>query len=199
MKTPPPRALTDGLEASERDEPSITEVNGTVARFEMAFSPPEDSRFAFGPPMRQLLPAAIYLAFACSVMLLMAMAYFGPSNSRLHVWLIEGDRDRPLPSSYLATIVFISGLAVMARARMRGVVVTARGIEARYLLALGVPRVASWGWAQMDRFVMDERRVLVEMWNGTTELLPPVAKHEELCKLVESIARGKGKDVSRLR
>jgi hypothetical protein len=194
---PPPRALTDGAEPT-RDEPSITEVNGTVARFEMAFSPEQDAKYTFGPPTRQLVPAGVFMVFGCVVMLLLVLAYTGSSNGRLHVWLIEADRDRPLPAWLLGSIVFASGLGVMIRARMRGVIVTAQGIEARYLLALGVPRVARWAWTQMDRFVLDDHKVLVEMWNGTSELLPPVARHDEMCKLIESIARGKKKDVTRL-
>jgi hypothetical protein len=194
---PPPRALTDGAEPS-REEPSITEVNGTVARFEMAFSPEQDAKYTFGPPVRQLVPPGIFLAFSCVVMLLLVLAYTGSSNSRLHMWLIEADRDRPVPAWLLGGIVFVSGIGVMMRARMRGVIVTAQGIEARYLLALGVPRIVRWTWTQMDRFVLDDRKVLIEMWNGTSELLPPVAQHSEMCKLIESIARGKKKDVTRL-
>jgi hypothetical protein len=196
---PPPRSLQELGDSASRDEPSITEVNGTVARFEMAFSPPEDAKFVFGPPRSQLLPSLLFLLFGCSVFGLVILAYAGGSNTRLHVWLIEGDRDRMLPSWILATIVFVSSLAVVARARMRGVTVTAEGLETRTLLAMGVPRVTKWAWAQVDRFVIDDHRILVELWNGTSEFLPEVEKTEALATLLEKIALGKKKDVTRLR
>jgi hypothetical protein len=198
---PPPRSLQELGDSASRDEPSITEVNGKIARarFEMAFSPPEDVKFVFGPPRSQLLPSLGFLLFGCCVFGLVVAAYASGSNTRLHIWLIEGDRDRMLPSWILATIVFVSSIAVVARARMRGVTVTAEGIETRTLLAMGVPKVTKWAWAQVDRFVIDERRILVELWNGSSEFLPEVAKTQELAALLEKIAIGKKKDVTRLR
>jgi hypothetical protein len=196
---PPPKSLTAAATDSTRDEPSITEVNGTIARFEMAFSPKEDDRFVFGPPRAQLIPALCYLGFACVVMLLVVFAYTSSGQGRLYTWLIEGDRDRPVPSWLLASIIFVSGIAVALRSRMRGVVVTADGIEARYLLALGVPRIAKWTWAQLDRFVIDSDRIMLELWNSTHEVLPPVADTEALGDLIEKIAAAKKKEVSRLR
>ena len=53
--------------ADDGDRPSITEVNGTVARFEMAYNPNPDDRFVFGPPVWQRLPSLLFLGFAATL------------------------------------------------------------------------------------------------------------------------------------
>jgi hypothetical protein len=200
---PPPRALSalGDEDADGRQESSITEVNGTIARFEMALSPKDNDRFAFGPPRSQRWPSILFLVFGSFVMALVVFAVLGSSNSRLHVWLIEGDRDRPLPAWLLGAVVFFSSSGVFLRARMRGVIVTAEGVEARYLLALGIPKVMHWSWAQIDRFVIDAKqgRIMVELWNGGQEMLPPVERMHELADVLERIAMSKKKDVTRLK
>ena len=50
--------------ADDGDRPSITEVNGSVARFEMAYNPNPDDRFVFGPPLWQRLPSLLFVGFA---------------------------------------------------------------------------------------------------------------------------------------
>jgi hypothetical protein len=81
---------------------------------------------------------------------------------------------------------------------MRGVVVTADGVEARYLLAMGVPKIRKWSWAQIDRFVIDDADVMLELWNGTYERLPKVRDGEKLANLLEGIAAARGRAVTRL-
>lgn len=186
-------------DGSRDDEPSITEVHGTIARFEMAYSPPADERTVFGPPAAQRWPSLVWFAFTAAVLVSVIIAYTGSSNSRLYVWVVEGDRGRPLPAWILSLFIFASGVATVARARMRGVVVTGEGLEARYLMALGVPRIQKWTWAQMDRFVIDKKRIMVELWNGTHEVLPAVQDTQKLGDLLERIALGRKKDVTRLR
>lgn len=186
----PPPALTDVV-TDDGDRPSITEVNGTVARFEMAYSPDkDDERLSFGPPLWQTLPSYLFGALCLALVIVVATTYFGSSNSRLYVWIVEGDRGRPIPSSALAFIVFLSGLATVVRAHMRGVVITKEGIEARYLLPMGVPRVKRWQWAQVHRMVMDKRGVMLELWDSSYERLPAVA---EAPRLMGVLAHAAGK------
>jgi hypothetical protein len=167
---------------------SVTDVNGTVARFEMAYSPSATDRFAFGPPLRMRVPSFLYLAFALVVVGLVVAAHAGSSNSRLYVWVVEGDRGRPLGSVALACIVLASGIGTVIRAHMRGVIVRAEGIEARYLLALGVPRIKRWAWSQVERVILDERAIMFELWNGEYERMPEVAETRKLGDLLERIA-----------
>ena len=174
---PDPRALQNlGDESADGDRSSITDVNGTVARFEMAYTPAIGERLFFGPPTSAKIPGFVFLAFALVLVMLEVAAYSGSSNSRLYVWLVEGDRGRPLPSAMLAVIVLISALGTVVRAHLRGVVIRAEGLEARYLIALAFPRVRTWAWAQVHRVVVDERSVMLELWDGTYEKLPPVAE-----------------------
>lgn len=81
---------------------------------------------------------------------------------------------------------------------MRGVIVTKDGVEARYLLALGVPRIKRWAWSQIDRLVLDETDVMLELWDGTYEKLPLVREGKRLAELLERIAAGRGRTVTRL-
>jgi hypothetical protein len=184
--------------SDEGDRTSVTDVNGTVARFEMAYSPSETERFRFGPPVRQRIPSLAFLAFALG--LIGTVLYGGSSASgpALAHWLAEQDRGRPVGSLGLAVIVLLCALGTVARAQMRGLVVRADGIEARYLLALGVPRICRWTWAQVERVIVDDTSVMFEMWNGEYERLPEVSDHGALVALLERIAAGRNLRVTRL-
>lgn len=184
--------------ADDGERPSITEVNGTVARLTMAYSPEEGDRFVFGPPLWQRAPALAYLGVALALSLVVFVAHHGSSNTSLYRWVVEGDRDRPLGSVPLTFLIVFSAVATVVRAGMRGVIVTADGVEARYLLALGVPRIRKWTWSQIDRFVLDDEDVMLELWDGTYERLPRVRKSEALTDLIERIAAARQRPVTRL-
>ena len=198
-----PRDLPDLVDSASTTGPrapldSVTEVNGTVARFEMAYSPPAGERLTFGPPMRQRIASFVFLAFAVTVVGLVVAAHLGSSNTRLYIWIVEGDRGRAIPASGLATLVMISAIGTVLRARMRGVVVHADGLEARYLLILGVPRIKRWAWAQVERMVMDDHHVMLELWDNTYERLPDVSETAKLQELLERIAASRKIRVTRL-
>jgi hypothetical protein len=99
--TPPPSPpLPDVVEdIDDGDRPSITEVNGTVAKFEMAYNADKSDRFAFGVPLVARLPGYAFLAFAAIIGLTVLSAYYGSSNSSLYIWVVEGDRHRVESSS----------------------------------------------------------------------------------------------------
>jgi hypothetical protein len=184
-----PRRELPGLVEStpvRKEMESVTEVDGSVARFEMAYSPVGRKAVAFGPPLRQRIPSLLFFGFAVVVVLVVTVAYFGSSNSRLYAWLFEGSR--ALPAPVLAFVIFVSALATVLRAQMRGVVVHADGLEARYLLPMGVPRVRRWVWSQVERIVMDESGAMLELWDATYERLPDVARPAELNAMLEQIA-----------
>jgi hypothetical protein len=176
---------------------SVTE-SGTVARFEMAYSPPNGAE-TFGPPLRQRVGAMAFLAFGVVLASLVAVAYYASSsNSGLYRWIVEGDHFRPMPSPFLASVIVLSGLGTVVRAQMRGVVVHPDGIEARYLLPLGLPRVKRWAWAQIERVVLDDSGAMLDLWDGTYERLPDVARPGEMGALLERIAGGRRIVVTRL-
>ena len=185
-ETPALKDLTDVNE--EGDRISITDVNGTVARFEMTYSPLPGDRLFFGPPRSARIPGFVFLAFAIVLVVLEILAYTGSSNSRLYVWLVEGDGARPLPSALLAAIVLLSALGTVLRTHLRGVVVRGDGLEARYLMALGMPRIKKWAWAQIHRMVIDEKQVMLELWDNTYEKLPRVAEFEKMRAALEAVA-----------
>jgi hypothetical protein len=194
-----PRELDGVIDtADEGDRPSITEVNGTVARFTMAYNLAQGERRAFGPPLAQRLPAFVFCALALAVVGVVVAAHMGSSNSSLFIWVVEGDRGRPLPSSVLAFLIGVSGLGTLVRAYLRGVVVSADGVEGRYLLPLGVPKVKKWMWPEIHRIVMDDKQVMLELWNGTYERLPDVGDPAGLRALLEGVAETRKITVTKL-
>jgi hypothetical protein len=171
----------------EGDRLSVTDVNGSIARFEMTYSPPSgDAVHAkFGPPWRTRIPSALYLAAA---LILGAVVLYGymlaPSSSVIFGWVVVADRGRPVSASVLATVIVVSGLGTVLRTHMRGVLVSEEWIEARYLLALGIPRARRWGWPQILRVVVDGPRIAFELWDGSFEKLPEVARAREMVDLI---------------
>lgn len=178
------------------EEPSITGVHGSIARFEMTYNADSGEVLTFGPPTRQLLPGYLYLALTLGVAGFVASAYVLGPLSWVGVYVLEGDRNRPFPAVLLAVLLVASAVATVWRARMRGVMVHPEGLEARYLLALGVPRIRKWTWAQIDRFILDRDGVMLELWNGEYQRLPAVAKQEHLSGVLASVAASRKKEVT---
>jgi hypothetical protein len=194
----PPHVAPDVIaDVDDGDRPSITEVNGTVAKFEMAFDPEKSDRFAFGVPLVTRIPGYVFLAFAAVVALTVLAAYNGSSNSRLYIWVVEGDRSRVFGSGPLAFIIVFAALGNVLKTALRGVIVTRDAVEARFLIA-GFPKVKRWTWAQIDRLVVDDEDVMLELWDGTYERLPKVRDGKRLADLLVGIATARGRAVTRL-
>jgi hypothetical protein len=182
--TPKGHPVSDHVD-DDGDRISITDVNGTIARFDMSYEPPSaGERAKFGPPPRARIPSAIYLAVAIAFGCVMAYAYNAPTSSKLFVWAVEGDRIRPLSVSVIAVILVVSALATVIRTHMRGVIVTDDWIEARYLLPLGIPRAKRWGWPQVTRLVIDGDRTGFDLYDGSFERLPEVANGKQMVQLM---------------
>lgn len=166
------------------DRISVTDVNGTIARFEMTYEPPSaGEKIKFGPPLRSRIPSAIYLVVAIVFGLVTAYAYNAPANSKLFVWAVEGDRLRPLSVSVIAVVLVVSALATVIRTHMRGVIVTDDWVEARYLY-MTIPRARRWGWPQVTRIVLDGVRTGFELYDGSFERLPEVADGRALVEAI---------------
>jgi len=182
------------------DRVSITDVHGTIARFEMSYSPPTGARTKFGPPMRERIPSGLYLLGALGLGAVVLYAYsFAPPTSRVFGWVVEGDRGRLISANILAIVVVVSALATVLRTHMRGVLVSDDWIEARYLLPFGIPRARRWGWPQVLRLIVDGTNVAFEFWDGSYERLPRVARSAELVDLLRQHADRHRIDVTVLR
>jgi len=167
------------------DRISITDVHGTIARFEMTYEAPSaGQRTKFGPPRRARIPSALYLLAAAIFGVVTLCAYNAPTSSRLFAWAVEGDRIRPLSVSVIAIILLVSALATVLRTHMRGVIVSDDWVESRSLLALGIPRAKRWGWPQVTRLVVDGERIGFEMYDGSFERLPEVADGKGMIQLM---------------
>jgi hypothetical protein len=194
-----PDPLKPAGEDDDGDRISITDVNGTVARFEMSYSPPSASaeRVKFGPPLLTRVPSALYLACALVLGAVVLYAYsWAPSSSRVFAWVVEGDRFRPISANILAVVVVVSAVATVIRTHMRGVLVSDDWVEARTLLPLGIPRARRWVWPQVLRVIIDGTHVALELWDGSFERLPEVARGPELVLMVSEMAQRRRIDVT---
>lgn len=187
----PKRSTPVESDSDDEDRPSITEINGTVARFEMAYSPNPNERFAFGPPTLQRLPSLFFLAFAAAVGVATLVAHYGSSNTSLYRFIVAEHR------TPLVYVIILAAIATFVRSGLLGVIVTREGVETR-TLSLGIPQVRKFNWSQIDRVVLDQTEVLFELWNGTYERLPRVRDAEKMVALLERIAIGRGRQVTRL-
>lgn len=178
--------------SDEGDRPSITDAGGTIAHFEMAYSPSPKERFPFGPTLQSRIPSLIYLCVGIALLSVVGIAYSSHGTGSLYDFIVEGDRFRAVRSPILAAMVLVSGLATVLRAHMRGVIVHGDGVEMRDIMILGVPTVRKWAWAQIDRIIVDdtrgtETRVALELWDNSHVKLPEVRKARELADLLSRI------------
>lgn len=183
-------------DADDYDPPSITEVNGTIARFEMAYNSPVDDRVTFGPPRRQVLPSILYLASSIALLSVVVVAHSLSPNSRLFVFIVERDAGRPISSMALSLFVLVSAIATVLRASMRGVVIHKDGIETRDVLPMGIPKVNKWAWAQVDRVLLTDDAAGIELWNGRFERMPRVRDAARLNATLANVARLRNKEVA---
>jgi hypothetical protein len=154
-----------------------------------------ERRIAFGPPIRQRLPAFAYLGFAFAVCALIVYGQHAPSSSAVFHYVVEGDSGRLIPSSVCAIILVSSALAAVVREQMRGVILHPDGIDVRELLALGLPRVRRFHWSQIDKVFVPSaegaapaKTIRLDLWDGTRTWLPDVANAGELGMLLERVA-----------
>jgi hypothetical protein len=182
----PPSLVED-----DGERPSITEIKGTVARFEMAYNPNPTERFAFGPPIWQRLPSLLFVGFAGVLAVATFLAHHAPPSSPIFRFIVEDGR------TPFVVVIVLTALATFVRSGLRGVIVTRDGVETRDL-SLGIPRVRKYRWAQIDRVIVDGQDVMFELWNGSYDRLPRVREGEKLVSILERVAIGRGRTVTRL-
>ncbi len=157
------------------------------------------TKATFPLPWRVRLPATVYFGIACLIggTVLIAPALPG---TYLHRFVVEQDAYRMLTAPAFAILVFVSALAAVMRQQLTGVIVRPDGIETREVLAFGMPRFRRLVWTQIDKVVIPflaERRdnaskapkkIRLDLWNGSHEFLPDVAKGSELAVIIERVA-----------
>jgi hypothetical protein len=152
----------------------------------MTYKP--ERRRAFGPPMRSWILPGVYFGIACAFLAVVLLGQVMPTNSWLFRYIVEGDEQRIVGARVLAGIIFAGGVAVLIRTAMRGVVVHPDGIEARYVISFGWPKVKNCTWVEIDKLVFDRGHVMLHLWDGSILGLPAVRDGEGLSYLLEKVA-----------
>lgn len=170
--------------------------------FDMTYKP---SKETFLPPWRERLPTLIYFGAVSAIGLAIVTAPLLPTGTWLYQTVVVGDRMRVMPSTFFALLLFVSGLAALMRKYMSGVIVHPDGIETREVLPLGVPRIRRLAWAQIDRVAIPAspsgvarapvesapsrvRKIRLDLWDGSHQFLPEVARLPDLALMIERVA-----------
>jgi hypothetical protein len=143
---------------------------------------------AFGPPWSIRVPSLVHVAVALAVAGLVIVGETSPSNSWLFAYVVEHDADRVLGARTLAIVLALSSTASMVRTAMRGVRIRPDGVEYRDLVSWALPRVRRYKWPQIDRVVLDQKDLALDLWDGSRAFLPPVSDRDRLAATLEKIA-----------
>lgn len=152
----------------------------------MSYRP--EGRQAFGPPAATWILPAVYLCASIAFLVIVLVAQTTTGDSWLHRYIVEGDEYRIVGARALAGVMALGGIAAVLRTAMRGVVVHPDGVEARYVINLGWPKVKSFTWMEIDRLVFHGQNVTLKLWDGTRFGLPAVRDSLALSTTLERIA-----------
>ncbi len=152
----------------------------------MSYRP--ERRQTFGPPVASWILPAIYFLVSIAFLAVVLVSQMTSGDSWLHRYIVEGDEFRILGARTLAGIMALGGIAALIRTAMRGVIVHPDGVEARYVISFGWPKVQSYTWMEIDRLVFQQRHVVLSLWDGTRFGLPEVRDHEALSAALERVA-----------
>lgn len=146
----------------------------------------------FGPPLTARLPSLVYLAVALGVGLLVVAGEHSGSNSWLFNYVVVADHRRPMSIRTLSVILFVSALAAVLRAGMRGVRIYPDGVEARDVLNMVVPKLRRYRWPQIEAIVLDQRTsIALDLWDGSRVFLPTVSDAAGLVAALQTVAEAR--------
>jgi hypothetical protein len=152
----------------------------------MTYRPTET---VFLPPWTLRLPALAYLLVAVVIGGIVFAADMSPTNSELYVWVIESNAKRIISPQTFAVLLLISAVASVLRTGMRGVRVRGDGVEYRDIVSLVVPKRRRYRWAQIDRVILDDPKIVaLDLWDGSRAFLPPVSDRNALAATIEKVA-----------
>jgi hypothetical protein len=141
----------------------------------------------FGPPWSVRIWPLLYLLLALGVTALVLIGESSPSNSRLFVYVVEQDQHRILGARALALALVVSSLAAIVRSNMRGVRVRPDGVEYRDVINHLWPRARRYKWAQIDRILLDQKDIALDLWDTSRTFLPAVANRDRLAAVLEKV------------
>ena len=152
----------------------------------MAYRPRES---VFGPPLRAWIPSLVYMASAVALAVFVLVGERSGSNSWIFQYVVAKDVHRVLSIRAFAIIFFLSALAAVARAGMRGVRIYADGVESRDVLSGIIPKLRRYRWPQIECIVLDQKSTIaLDLWDGTRAFLPRVSDRTALADTLERVA-----------
>lgn len=151
--------------------------------FDMTYRPAEEF---FGPPLVVRLPSFLHAAVSVFVIALVFIVERRP-HSALYVYMYQ--REHLIDAHLLALAFGISGLSSVLRSGMRGVRVRSNSVEYRDVVGSLWPKVKKLRWAQIDQISFEQSgNILVNLWDGSQELLPVVRDQEGLERALQRLA-----------
>ncbi len=152
----------------------------------MTYRPAET---AFGPPLAAHLPSAVYLACAIGAVVTVFLAYQQPAGSFLYRQIVDRSMNGVVGARTVSLLLVAGAVASFIPTRLRGGRIRPDGLEFRDVVALGIPRLRRYQWAQIDRILLDSpSSIVIELWDGTHAYLPEVNDREQLGSALEKVA-----------
>ncbi|HEX6275986.1 MAG TPA: hypothetical protein VFZ53_23260 [Polyangiaceae bacterium] len=157
--------------------------------FDMTYRPAET---VFGPPFVVFLPSIVYAALALGAVVVVLVAEQAAPGSFLYREVVLRGAHGFIGARTFAALLVAGAVASIIRAGMRGVRIRGDGIEFRDVVALGVPRLRRFKWAQIDRIVLDGPRcIALELWDGNRADLPEVGDRPRLAAALEMVGHAR--------
>jgi hypothetical protein len=157
--------------------------------FDMTYRPAET---VFGPPLVTHVPSLVYLGIAVTAVILVFVGERAPAGSFLYQQVVERSLRGFIGARAVAGLLLLGAFASLVKTSMRGVRIRGDGLEFRDVVALGVPRLRRYKWAQIDRILLDGKRTIVlDLWDGTQAFLPEVNDREKLENALEKVGHAR--------
>jgi hypothetical protein len=155
----------------------------------MTYRPAET---VFGPPLIVHLPSIVYLLVALAAVIVVLIAEQAAPGTFLYREVILRGAHGFIGARTFAALLVAGAVASLVRTNMRGVRIRGDGVEFRDVIALGVPRLRRYRWAQIDRIVLDgPRTIALELWDGTRADLPEVSDRARLAAALEKVGHAR--------
>lgn len=153
--------------------------------FDMSYRPSES---VYLPPWKIRAPSFAYVGVALATVVLVAVGEHSDSRSWLFDFVVVQDRGRWMSARTLAMVLVVGAVASVLRANMRGIRVYEDGLETREVTYGFLPKVRRFRWPQLERIVLDQRALWIELWDGQRARLPVVANRDGLVWTLERVA-----------
>ncbi len=156
---------------------ALSEEGQETTRFEERF---------FGPPTRALVGSWLHCGLSFAVVCLIFGAKFGVWGEALYEFFFV--EERMIDAETLAAGFILSATASFLRARMRGVNLRNGWLEYRDVINSVWPKVKRLRWAQVDEIHFFSDAIALELWDGSTQVLPDVRHFDALVQQLTQIA-----------